>query len=196
MANATLTKDAKFSDEDVGNIILMEHVNVQIDDMVRGVHEHLEFGTGEIDFPPVLRALRESGYRGLVAVELPRLLLGCGEGAAVEDDVAANLTHAQLLHAAWASPLMPDLAASLPAWGLDGTTRRGRRSARSCAASIRTVRRSRTSSRSSTSEAARRLRISSSRLSSRAVAVITPSTWRARIASKSPTTLSTTAYFT
>jgi L-ribulose-5-phosphate 3-epimerase len=47
-------------------------VNVQIDDMVRGVHEHLEFGTGEIDFPPVLRALREGGYRGLVAVELPR----------------------------------------------------------------------------------------------------------------------------
>jgi L-ribulose-5-phosphate 3-epimerase len=50
-----------------------EHlVNVQIDDMRRDVHEHLEFGTGEIDFPPVLRALRESGYRGLTAVELPR----------------------------------------------------------------------------------------------------------------------------
>ncbi|WP_067500070.1 sugar phosphate isomerase/epimerase [Actinoplanes sp. TFC3] len=47
-------------------------VNVQIDDMRRGVHEHLEFGTGEIDFPPVLRALREGGYDGLVAVELPR----------------------------------------------------------------------------------------------------------------------------
>ncbi|PZG12213.1 xylose isomerase [Micromonospora craterilacus] len=47
-------------------------VNVQIDDMRRGVHEHLEFGTGEIDFPPVLAALREVGYRGLVAVELPR----------------------------------------------------------------------------------------------------------------------------
>ena len=47
-------------------------VNVQIDDMRRGVHEHLEFGTGEIDFPPVLRALRDGGYRGLVAVELPR----------------------------------------------------------------------------------------------------------------------------
>ncbi|MFJ6199353.1 sugar phosphate isomerase/epimerase family protein [Micromonospora sp. NPDC092111] len=47
-------------------------VNVQIDDMRRGVHEHLEFGTGEIDFPPVLRALADSGYRGLVAVELPR----------------------------------------------------------------------------------------------------------------------------
>ncbi|MFI5909044.1 sugar phosphate isomerase/epimerase family protein [Dactylosporangium sp. NPDC051541] len=47
-------------------------VNVQIDDMRRGVHEHLEFGTGEIDFPPVLRALSEIGYGGLVAVELPR----------------------------------------------------------------------------------------------------------------------------
>jgi sugar phosphate isomerase/epimerase len=50
-----------------------EHlVNVQIDDMRRGVHEHLEFGAGEIDFPPVLRALTDSGYRGLVSVELPR----------------------------------------------------------------------------------------------------------------------------
>ncbi|WP_433256921.1 sugar phosphate isomerase/epimerase family protein [Streptosporangium sp. CA-135522] len=50
-----------------------EHlVNVQIDDMRRGVHEHLEFGDGEIDFPPVLRALGDAGYRGLVAVELPR----------------------------------------------------------------------------------------------------------------------------
>lgn len=46
--------------------------HVQIDDMRRGVHEHLEFGDGEIDFPPVLRALEEIGYRGLVAVELPR----------------------------------------------------------------------------------------------------------------------------
>jgi L-ribulose-5-phosphate 3-epimerase len=47
-------------------------VNVQIEDMRRGVHEHLEFGAGEIDFPPVLRALIAGGYRGLVAVELPR----------------------------------------------------------------------------------------------------------------------------
>jgi len=46
-------------------------VNVQIDDMRRGVHEHLEFGTGEIDFPPVLAAL-EANYHGLVSVELPR----------------------------------------------------------------------------------------------------------------------------
>lgn len=47
-------------------------VNVQIDDMRRGVHEHLEFGQGEIVFSPVLRALSECGYRGLVSVELPR----------------------------------------------------------------------------------------------------------------------------
>jgi L-ribulose-5-phosphate 3-epimerase len=47
-------------------------VNVQIDDMRRGTHEHLEFGEGEIDFPPVLAALDEVGYGGLVAVELPR----------------------------------------------------------------------------------------------------------------------------
>jgi L-ribulose-5-phosphate 3-epimerase len=47
-------------------------VNVQIDDMRRGTHEHLEFGAGEIDFPPVLAALDDVGYRGLVAVELPR----------------------------------------------------------------------------------------------------------------------------
>ncbi len=54
-------------------LAVAEHlVNVQIDDMRRGVHEHLEFGTGEIDFPPVLAALTTAGYRGLVSVELPR----------------------------------------------------------------------------------------------------------------------------
>jgi L-ribulose-5-phosphate 3-epimerase len=47
-------------------------VNVQIDDMRRGVHEHLEFGTGEVDFPAALRALAGTGYGGLTAVELPR----------------------------------------------------------------------------------------------------------------------------
>jgi sugar phosphate isomerase/epimerase len=47
-------------------------VNVQIDDMRRGVHEHLEFGTGEVDFPAVFEALQAIDYQGLVAVELPR----------------------------------------------------------------------------------------------------------------------------
>lgn len=46
--------------------------HVQIEDMRRGRHEHLPFGEGEIDFPPVLAALAAAGYRGLVTVELPR----------------------------------------------------------------------------------------------------------------------------
>ena len=46
--------------------------NVQLDDMRRGVHEHLPFGDGEVDLPAVLAALREIGYRGLASVELPR----------------------------------------------------------------------------------------------------------------------------
>ncbi|MET8677367.1 sugar phosphate isomerase/epimerase family protein [Streptomyces sp. NPDC004647] len=46
--------------------------HVQIEDMRRGAHEHLRFGEGEIDFPPVLAALRAAGYEGLVGVELPR----------------------------------------------------------------------------------------------------------------------------
>jgi sugar phosphate isomerase/epimerase len=45
---------------------------VQIDDMRRGVHEHLPFGDGEVDLPGVLAALRQVGYPGLVSVELPR----------------------------------------------------------------------------------------------------------------------------
>ncbi|MES4902929.1 MULTISPECIES: sugar phosphate isomerase/epimerase family protein [unclassified Streptomyces] len=46
--------------------------HVQIEDMRRGVHDHLPFGEGEIDFPPVLAALAATGYRGLTVVELPR----------------------------------------------------------------------------------------------------------------------------
>ena len=46
--------------------------NVQVDDMVRDVHEHLELGTGDLDLDPVLGALVESGYSGLACVELPR----------------------------------------------------------------------------------------------------------------------------
>ncbi|AKZ59317.1 Sugar phosphate isomerase/epimerase [Streptomyces ambofaciens ATCC 23877] len=46
--------------------------HVQIEDMRRGVHEHLPFGDGEIDFPPVLHALADTGYQGLTVVELPR----------------------------------------------------------------------------------------------------------------------------
>ncbi|MFK4264428.1 sugar phosphate isomerase/epimerase family protein [Streptomyces milbemycinicus] len=46
--------------------------HVQIEDMRRGVHDHLPFGEGEMDFPPVLAALAATGYQGLTVVELPR----------------------------------------------------------------------------------------------------------------------------
>jgi sugar phosphate isomerase/epimerase len=46
--------------------------HVHIEDMVRGVHEHLMFGEGELDLPAALGALEEIGYEGLVAVELSR----------------------------------------------------------------------------------------------------------------------------
>ncbi|MFE2757250.1 EboA domain-containing protein [Actinosynnema sp. NPDC059335] len=47
-------------------------VNVQLDDMLPGVHEHLEFGEGALDLRKTLAALEDIGYRGLAAVELPR----------------------------------------------------------------------------------------------------------------------------
>jgi L-ribulose-5-phosphate 3-epimerase len=46
--------------------------NVHIEDMCQGVHEHLMFGEGQIDFAPVLAALAEIGYQGAVHVELSR----------------------------------------------------------------------------------------------------------------------------
>jgi len=46
--------------------------NVQVDDMLRGTHEHLELGDGELDLPAALGALLDVGYRGLAAMELPR----------------------------------------------------------------------------------------------------------------------------
>jgi sugar phosphate isomerase/epimerase len=46
--------------------------HVHIEDMVRGVHEHLMFGEGELDLPAALGALEDAGYTGLVAVELSR----------------------------------------------------------------------------------------------------------------------------
>ncbi len=59
----------------IPNVIVEWHeriVNIHIEDMCRGVHEHLMFGDGEIDFPPVLAALKEVDYDGPVHVELSR----------------------------------------------------------------------------------------------------------------------------
>lgn len=46
--------------------------NIHIEDMHRGLHEHLMFGDGEIDFDAVLRSLRRAGYTGPAHVELSR----------------------------------------------------------------------------------------------------------------------------
>jgi sugar phosphate isomerase/epimerase len=46
--------------------------NVHIEDMRAGIHEHLMFGEGEIDFPPLIAALAKIGYAGLLGVELSR----------------------------------------------------------------------------------------------------------------------------
>ena len=47
-------------------------VNVHLEDMRAGVHEHLMFGEGEMSFPPIITALKSSGYVGPVHVELSR----------------------------------------------------------------------------------------------------------------------------
>lgn len=46
--------------------------NVHVEDMRESVHEHLMFGEGTIDFPPVFRALNRVGCAGGVHVELSR----------------------------------------------------------------------------------------------------------------------------
>ncbi len=46
--------------------------NVHIEDMVKGVHDHLMFGEGTMDFPPIVQALRDVDYQGGLHVELSR----------------------------------------------------------------------------------------------------------------------------
>ena len=47
-------------------------VNIHLEDMKVGVHEHLMFGDGDIHFPPIFSALNEIDYQGGVFVELSR----------------------------------------------------------------------------------------------------------------------------
>jgi L-ribulose-5-phosphate 3-epimerase len=47
-------------------------INIHIEDMKAGVHEHLMFGDGQIYFPPVIESLHAAGYRGGVHIELSR----------------------------------------------------------------------------------------------------------------------------
>jgi L-ribulose-5-phosphate 3-epimerase len=46
--------------------------NIHIEDMVRGVHEHLMFGQGTMDFTLICQALRQIEYGRGVHVELSR----------------------------------------------------------------------------------------------------------------------------
>lgn len=47
-------------------------INIHIEDMRARVHEHLPFGEGEIDFPPILHKLQQINYSGPIGVELSR----------------------------------------------------------------------------------------------------------------------------
>ncbi len=67
----------------IANVIRNWHhrlANIHIEDMRAGVHEHLMFSEGEMDFPPIVAALCEVGYDGPLNVELSR---HCHVGPAV-----------------------------------------------------------------------------------------------------------------
>ncbi|HEY8483705.1 MAG TPA: sugar phosphate isomerase/epimerase family protein [Longimicrobiales bacterium] len=49
---------------------LPELLNVHLDDARGGVHEHLQIGEGELDWPSILRALQD--FQGVASVELSR----------------------------------------------------------------------------------------------------------------------------
>jgi L-ribulose-5-phosphate 3-epimerase len=62
------------SEGDIASLLLRWRTrvrNIHIEDMRPGVHEHLMFGEGTIDFPPILEALA-GFYQGGVHVELSR----------------------------------------------------------------------------------------------------------------------------
>jgi len=45
---------------------------VHLDDSKNGVHEHLQIGDGSLDWPDIMRALREVEFSGIASVELSR----------------------------------------------------------------------------------------------------------------------------
>jgi L-ribulose-5-phosphate 3-epimerase len=59
--------------DEIAAVLADEHPeHVQIEDIGDRRHEHLPFGEGEIDFPPILAAFARAGYRGYLGVELSR----------------------------------------------------------------------------------------------------------------------------
>lgn len=63
-----------------GELPIAEHIlrwkdwlwNLHLEDMCRGVHDHLMFGEGEMDFGPIFQALHAIAYDGGIHVELSR----------------------------------------------------------------------------------------------------------------------------
>ena len=47
-------------------------INIHIEDMRPGIHEHLMFGEGTMDFPPIFQALKDINYPLALNVELSR----------------------------------------------------------------------------------------------------------------------------
>ncbi|MFM7132453.1 MAG: sugar phosphate isomerase/epimerase family protein [bacterium] len=47
-------------------------INIHIEDMKPGIHEHIMFGEGSIDFPPIFQALHDINYPFALCVELSR----------------------------------------------------------------------------------------------------------------------------
>jgi L-ribulose-5-phosphate 3-epimerase len=56
---------------------------VHLDDSRNGVHEHLQIGEGSLDWPDIMRALREVGFAGIASVELSRHSHAAPEAARV-----------------------------------------------------------------------------------------------------------------
>lgn len=70
LGHAFLTEDVTVGE----SIRMFRHDirNIHIEDMKKGKHEHLFFGEGDMNFPEIFYALKETGYDGPINVELSR----------------------------------------------------------------------------------------------------------------------------
>lgn len=75
--------------------------------------------------PAMARALMRDWMAGRLGADAGQVVIDNGSGLSRETRVSANQL-AELLTQAWRSPVMPELMASLPINGLDGTLRRSR----------------------------------------------------------------------
>ena len=118
-----------------GMVPLFEHVSPPLAEVVRDINKFSNNVMAQQVFLTLSLQLRGQGnreasrellrgwWRERIGPDLPTFDNGSGLSRD-ERTTAAQL--ARLLQYAWASPLMPDLVASLPAAGVDGTMRRAR----------------------------------------------------------------------